>query len=146
MNLQERIEKDINALAKKKTAGMKLLVQNLKYIKSEWQLLLGKRTDKVATDEEILGIIKVFIKNEELNATKTGKSSPDMDYVLGWIQGYFPKSDKIRLTDEDIVAWIHQNIDFSTVPNKMAAMKPIMAGLSEYDVDGKNVKALLEKM
>jgi len=146
MSLQERIDKDIATLAKKRDKENKILVQNLKYIKSECQLLLGKRVDKVLTDDEVLGILRIFIKNEEFNANRTGTTPDGMQYTLGWVKAYLPVSTKKVLTDDEIIAWIHQNIDFSTVPNKMAAMKPIMKGLSEYDVNGKHVQSLLEQM
>ena len=127
MLLQEKIEKEIKALGRKKEkAG---LVGNLKFIKSEAQ-----RVDKVVDDETMIGIIQKFIKNES--------SLPTPDTVtIDFLKQYLPA----EMTDEEVIAWIHQNIDFGILPNKMAAMKPVMAGL-KGKVSGARVKTILETM
>lgn len=128
MLIQEQIEKAIRSLVRKKDKVT--LSQNLKYIKSEIQ-----RIGKVVPDEDVIPVIKKFIKNE--------KSLPNGDKEsIEFLSKFIPET----MTDTEIIAWIHQNIDFSTVPNKMAAMKPIMEVLKHKGVDGNRVKTLLEKM
>ena len=129
MTIQEQIEKGIKSMARKK--GQQAMVNNLKFVKSEFQ-----RIGKAVDDTDALKVIKKFIKNESSLPT------PNTE-VLEYFKQFLPAGE---MSEEDITAWIHQNIDFSTVPNKMAAMGPIMAGLKDKGVSGAVVKSILEQM
>ena len=130
MTIQEQIEKEIKASVRKKSVAP-VFVDNLKFVKSELQ-----RIGKVVSDEDAVKVIRKFIKNES--------SLPEPHTVsIKFFEQFVPAAG---MSEEDITAWIHQNIDFSTVPNKMAAMGPIMAGLKDKGVSGAVVKSILEKM
>ena len=127
MLLQEKIEKEIKALSRKKEKVS--LRDNLKYIKSEAQ-----KVGKVVEDSVLIAIIQKFIKNESALPT------PDTE-VIEFLKQYLP----VEMTDEEVIAWIHQNIDFGSLPNKMAAMKIAMAGLKGA-VAGARLRTILEAM
>lgn len=130
MTIQEQIEKEVKASIRRKFAEP-VFVDNLKFVKSELQ-----RIGKVVSDEDAIKVIRKFIKNES--------SLPEPHTAsIKFFEQFVPAAG---MSDEDIIAWIHQNIDFSTVPNKMAAMGPIMAGLKDKGVSGAVVKSILEKM
>ena len=130
MTIQEQIEKEVKASIRRKFAEP-VFVDNLKFVTSELQ-----RIGKVVSDEDAIKVIRKFIKNES--------SLPEPHTAsIKFFEQFVPAAG---MSDEDIIAWIHQNIDFSTVPNKMAAMGPIMAGLKDKGVSGAVVKSILEKM
>ena len=130
MTIQEQIEKEVKASIRRKFAEP-VFVDNLKFVKSELQ-----RIGKVVSDEDAIKVIRKFIKNES--------SLPEPHTAsIKFFEQFVPAAG---MSDEDIIAWIHQNIDFSTVPNKMAAMGPIMVGLKDKGVSGAVVKSILEKM
>ncbi len=56
------------------------------------------------------------------------------------MEGYLPK----QASEEEIYAWVKENIDFSSFGNKMQAMKPIMQHFGST-VDGNMVKKVLQK-
>jgi uncharacterized protein YqeY len=108
-----------------------------KYIKNEKERLLY--TNKHITESDVNGLNSTQLKALVLEKFKT------LDDKLTSIkikiaQKYLPK----QATEEEIRAWIHENIDFSLYKNKMQAMGPIMKQFK--GCDGNFVKNLLIKL
>jgi len=108
-----------------------------KYISQEKERLLY--TDKHITESVVKYItpykLKKLVKNkiQELDDRLTS-------YPIKLAQKYLPK----QATEEEIGAWIHENIDFSIYKNKIQAMGPIMKHFK--GCDGNFVKNLLIKL
>jgi len=116
-----------------------------------------------ATDDDTIKLLKKYINQEkerslyELSFLKEsdveGKSASEVktlvknkiqelgddltSYPIKIAQKYLPK----QATKEEIAAWIHKNINFSSYKNKMQAMGPIMKQFK--GCDGNFVKNLL---
>ena len=95
----------------------------------------GRQKEKVLTDEQVLAIIKKLIKSEKELLAAQGH---DGSGFLTIMEEYLPKQP----SEEEIRAWITENIDFSSVGNKMQAMKPIINHFGST-VDGNIVKKIL---
>ena len=104
------------------------------------RILMGefaRQTEKVLDDEQVIAIVKKLIKSErELLAAQGNEGSP----FLTIMEGYLPK----QASEEEIYAWVEQNIDFSSFASKMQAMKPIMQHFGNT-VNGNVVKKVLQK-
>jgi len=105
-----------------------------KYIKNEKERLLY--SDKHLTESDVTGTSPVELKklvNRKLQ--ELGDKLSSLNIMIA--QEYLPK----QATEEEIGAWIHENIDFSSYKNKMQAMGPIMKQFK--GCDGNFVKNLL---
>ncbi|MCP4337653.1 MAG: GatB/YqeY domain-containing protein [Desulfobulbaceae bacterium] len=104
------------------------------------RILMGefaRQKEKVISDEQVIGIVKKLIKSErELLAAQGNEGSS----FLTIMEEYLPK----QASEEEIFAWVQENIDFSSFKSKMQAMKPIMQHFGSA-VDGNQVKKVLEK-
>jgi uncharacterized protein len=104
------------------------------------RILIGefaRQPEKVLSDEQVIAIVKKLIKSErELLAAQGQEGSP----FLTIMEGYLPK----QASEEEIYAWVKENIDFSSFASKMQAMKPIMQHFGST-VDGNTVKKVLQK-
>ncbi|TKB25617.1 hypothetical protein FCL47_13875 [Desulfopila sp. IMCC35006] len=104
------------------------------------RILIGefaRQPGKILTDEQVIAIIKKLIKSErELLAAQKQEDSP----FLAIMEGYLPK----QVSEEEIYAWVKENIDFSAFGNKMQAMKPIMQHFGSA-ADGNTVKKVLQQ-
>lgn len=131
MGLQQQIESQLVAALKakdKERAGA------IRILKGEFQ----RQPEKELSDDKVVAIIKKLIKSEkELLEASKQESSEYIDIL----QGYLPQ----QASDEDVRAWIKENIDFSSFANKMQAMRPIMAHFGTT-VDGGAVKKILQEM
>jgi uncharacterized protein YqeY len=101
----------------------------------------GKKTTRVKkaeeiTDDEVVGIVQGLVKSERI--VLEAKREESSEY-LAILQHYLPK----MATEQDIVAWIDQNIDFSEYKNKMQAMGAIMKHFGKR-ADGKMVNEILK--
>lgn len=105
------------------------------------RILMGefaRQPEKVLSDEQVIAIVKKLIKSErELLAAQKQEGSP----FLTIMEEYLPK----QASEEEIFAWVKQNIDFSAYGSKMQAMKPIMQHFGNT-VNGNVVKKVLEKL
>lgn len=131
MGLQQQIESQLTAAIKnrdKDRAGA------IRILKGEFQ----RQPEKELSDEQVVGIIKKLIKSEKelLEASKQQNSA-----YIDILQGYLPQ----QADDDEVRAWIKENIDFGSFANKMQAMRPIMAHFGST-VDGADVKKILEDM
>lgn len=128
MTLQEKLNGELKVAMKAKdsdrTWAIRVLIGEF-----------GRQTEKELSDEQVVAIVKKLIKSErELLAAKGQDSSP----FLSIMEEYLPKA----ATEEEIRAWIDSSIDFSTFPNRMQAMRPIMNHFGSA-ADGNIVKKIL---
>jgi uncharacterized protein YqeY len=132
MGLKEKVKQDLVAAIKNKDQTRK---DALRVLLGEF----GRLDTKSVDDETVVRIIRKLIKSEKETLEKAAcKTRSDFIAIL---EDYLPK----MATDEEIQAWILENIDFSSYKNKMQAMGAIMNHFGSR-VDGNNVKALLLKM
>ena len=131
MGLQQTITGELQAAIKsrdkEKTSAIRVII-------GEFQ----RQPEKELKDEQVIAIIKKLIKSERELLEASGGKTSDFIKVL---EAYLPA----QASEDEIVVWIKENIDFSTFGNKMQAMKPIMAHFGS-GADGNVVKRLLLSM
>ena len=132
MNLQNQMKKDLSAAIKAKDEKKK---DALRVILGEF----GRLDKKELSDDEIVKILKKLMKTEKEVLEQKGETA-DSEFIKV-IENYLPK----MATEEEITAWIHQNIDFSQFKNKMQAMGLIMNHFGAT-ADGNFVKKIIQKM
>jgi uncharacterized protein YqeY len=131
MGLQESLKKDLVAAMKakdtEKTGAIRILMGEF-----------ARQREKNIDDTEVIAIIKKLIKSErELLAAQKLEDSA----FLRIMEGYLPH----QAGEEEIAAWIKENIDLASFGNRMQAMKPIMAHFGS-SVDGSVVKRVLQSL
>jgi len=94
------------------------------------------RIEKNPDDDKAISIIKKLIKSETENIEMSGKE--DHSY-LKFLETYMPQ----QLSKQNIEEWAKQNIDFSSLRNKMQAVGIICKQFGTT-VDGKLVKEVVE--
>jgi uncharacterized protein YqeY len=129
MTLQESLKDDLkNAMKARdtdRTGAIRILMGEF-----------ARQSEKTVSDEQVIAIIKKLIKSErELLAAQGQEGSAFMSIM----EEYLPR----QASEEEIKYWIQQNIDFSSLDNKMQAMKPIMQHFGST-VDGNTVKKVLQ--
>lgn len=129
MSMQQSLSEDLKVAMKardtERTGAIRILMGEF-----------ARQTEKVLSDEQVIAIVKKLIKSErELLAARNEESSP----FLAIMEGYLPR----QASEEEVAAWIKDNIDFSSFGNKMQAMKPIMQHFGS-SVDGNMVKKVLQ--
>ena len=132
MNLQRQMKKDLSAAIKAKEEKKK---DALRVILGEF----GRLDKKEISDDEIVKILKKLMKSEKEVLEQKGETA-DSEFIKV-IENYLPK----MATEEEITAWIHQNIDFSQFKNKMQAMSLIMKHFGAT-ADGNFVKTIIQRM
>ena len=132
MNLQSQMKKDLSAAIKAKDDKKK---DALRVILGEF----GRLDKKELSDDEIVMILKKLMKSEREVLEQKGEAA-DSEFIKV-IEHYLPK----MATEEEIMVWIHQNIDFSQFKNKMQAMSLIMKHFGAT-ADGNFVKNIIQKM
>ena len=90
-------------------------------------------------DNEAISIIQKLIKNEQ--EILSYKKNEVTSKLISILESYLPE----MVSDEEVITWIKENIDFSTLKNKMQAMGIIMKQFGKT-VDGNNVKRILNEM
>ena len=94
------------------------------------------------SDDEVIGIIKKYIKGVEETIKVTGKQTDEQTFEMETLGVYLPK----MATKEEIKEWISQNIDLPENPQaRMKCMRDIMAHFGKT-VDGNTVKTILMEM
>lgn len=130
MGLQQRIQGQLQESLKnrdtERTAAIRVLI-------GEFQ----RQPEKQLSDDQVVAIIKKLIKSESELLSAAGRSGSPFIEIL---EGYLPR----QADEEEIRAWISENIDLSGYANKMQAMKPIMAHFGS-SVDGATVKRILQE-
>ena len=132
MNLQNQMKKDLSAAIKAKDEKKK---DALRVILGEF----GRLDKKELSDDEIVKILKKSMKTEKEVLEQKGETADSA--FIKVIENYLPK----MATEEEITAWIHQNIDFSQFKNKMQAMGLIMNHFGAT-ADGNFVKKIIQRM
>jgi hypothetical protein len=132
MTLQEKIKQDLSLAMKAQEAEKK---DALRVVLGEF----GRMDKKELTDEEVVRVLIKLIKSEKELLEKSAKplASPFIEVC----ESYLPKP----ATDEEVVAWVRANVNFSDFKNKMQAMSVIMKHFGAR-VEGHAVKAILEKL
>lgn len=131
MILQEKIKKDLKESMKAKDEGR---TSALRVLLGEFQ----RQPEKELTDEQVMGIIRKLVKSEKEALSASAAGGSDFLVVM---EAYLPKAP----TEEEVRAWIEENVDFEQFKNRMQAMKPIMAHYAGT-VDGNMVKKILSTM
>lgn len=129
MSLQDDIKAELKTAMKARdtarTGAIRILI-------GEFQ----RAPEKDLRDDQVIGIIKKLIKSERELLAASGEEDSGFITIL---EGYLPS----QASEADIRNWIIENIDFSTLNNKMQAMKPIMAHFGS-SADGNTVKKILQ--
>ena len=129
MSLQQQMHKDLIAAMKAKDNDKK---EAIRIIMGEF----GRQDAKELGDDQVIAIVKKLIKSEkELLAAKGEEES----VYIKVLEGYLPQ----QASEDEIRAWIEENIDFSTFGNFMQAMKPVMQHFGA-SADGNTVKKVLQ--
>jgi uncharacterized protein len=132
MTIQAQIKADLVSAMKNKDEERKNAIR----------VVLGEfsRNDKKElNDEEAIRIVKKLINSEK--EMLAAKGIPDNSEFIQVLETYLPK----LASREEILDWIHRNVDFSEFKNKMQAMKSIMSHFGS-SVDGNVVKQILQDM
>ena len=132
MTLQKKIKTDLSAAIKAKDENKKAA---LRVILGEF----GRLDKKELSDDEAVKILKKLIKSEKEVLDQKGDT--ENSAFIEIVESYLPK----MASDEEISAWIRQNIDFSQYKNKMQAMGVIMKHFGAT-ADGNVVKDILQRM
>ena len=132
MTLQKKIKTDLSAAIKAKDENKKAA---LRVILGEF----GRLDKKELSDDEAVKILKKLIKSEKEVLEQKGEV--ENSAFIEIVESYLPK----MASDEEISAWIRQNIDFSQYKNKMQAMGVIMKHFGAT-ADGNVVKDILQRM
>lgn len=132
MGLQEQIKKDLTAAMKAKDEEKKSI---LRVIMGEF----GRQAGKELPDAEVIKIIKKLVKSEKEVLAQSGGGETNRFVEVA--ESYLPR----MATEDEIAAWIRDNIDFSQFKNKMQAMSPIMAHFGA-SAEGNVVKKILQGM
>jgi uncharacterized protein YqeY len=131
MTSQERIKKDLIEAIKAKDVERK---EALRVVLGEFD----RQGKKALTDEEVSGVLRRLVKSERETLELKGETD---SAFLRTIEAYLPR----LVTDEEIAAFIRENIDFSLFKNTMQAMGPIMKHFGET-ADGHAVKRVLQSI
>ena len=132
MTIQQQIKKDLMEAMKAKDEEKK---STLRVIMGEFA-----RSDvKELSDEAVIKVLKKLIKSEK--ETLAQKGSDEETAFIQIIETYLPQ----MASEEEIVAWVNDNIDFSQFKSKMQAMGPIMKHFGAR-ADGNTVKQILQKL
>lgn len=129
MSLQEKIKADLKksmlARDEARTSALRVLI-------GEFQ----RQGLKTLSDAEVLAVIRKLIKSENETMARSGATQSAYLEVL---EGYMPKAPG----EAEIRAWIETNVNIADYPNKVQAMKPIMAHFGGL-ADGNLVRRILE--
>jgi uncharacterized protein YqeY len=132
MSLQEQIKKDLAAAMKAKDEDKK---NALRVIMGEF----GRQESKELSDALVIQIVKKLVKSEKEVLERSGED--ETNTFIQACETYLP-----RMADEDeIKAWITDNVDFGQFKNKMQAMRPIMQHFGA-NADGNMVKKILSQL
>jgi len=131
MTSQEQIKKDLIDAIKAKDVDRR---EALRVVLGEFD----RQGKKDLTDEEVAAVLRKLVKSERETLELTGKADSPFIRTL---EAYLPK----MVTDDEIAAFIRENIDFSVFKNTMQAMGPIMKHFGER-ADGHAVKMVLQSI
>jgi hypothetical protein len=130
MSMQESLREDLKVAMKARdtdrTGAIRILMGEF-----------ARQPEKILSDEQVIAIVKKLIKSErELLAAQKQEGSS----FLTIMEEYLPK----QASEQEVYAWVKENIDFSAFGNKIQAMRPIMQHFGST-VDGNVVKKVLQQ-
>lgn len=125
--LQKQIEKDL------KNTEHKDIKNSLKVVVGELQ----RQRNKEVPDDEVIKILKKLTKY--VDETPEELRTKELLFYREIINTYIPKND---ITDEEILDWIKNNVDFTALKNKMQAVGVVMKNF-QGKLDGARVKELV---
>jgi len=131
MGMQEKIKDD---LKKSMLARDEARMSALRVLIGEFQ----RQGAKILSDQEVLAVIRKLIKSETETMARSGAQESAYLEVL---EGYMPKAP----SETEIREWVGGNINLADFPNKMQAMKPIMANYNGL-ADGNLVRRILDSL
>lgn len=131
MSLQEQFRDELKAAMKAKETDR---IGAIRILIGEFQ----RQKEKTLGDEQVIGIIKQLIKSERELLLAAGEESSKFLVVM---EGYLPR----QASEEELRAWIAENIDLSLFKNKMQAMGPVMKHFGS-SVDGNVVKKIMQSL
>ena len=129
MSLIIKIRDDLIAAVKRKDDDVK---RTIRVILGEIPRL-NKKAKEIVTDEELITIITTLAKAKDKGAVD--------DRYFEILESYLPK----KMSEEDVIKWITENIDFSELKNKMQAVGLVTKELGSQ-VDGKMVSGIIKEM
>ena len=132
MTIQQQIKKDLMGAMKDKNEDKK---STLRVIMGEF----ARADTKELSDDEVIKVLKKLIKSEK--ETLSRKGSDEDSVFIRIIETYLPQ----MALENEIIAWVNDNIDLSQFKSKMQAMGPIMKHFGTR-ADGNAVKAILQKL
>ena len=132
MTIQQQIKKDLMGAMKARDENKK---STLRVIMGEF----ARADSKEISDDEVIKVLKKLIKSEK--ETLSRKGSDEDSVFIRIIETYLPQ----MALENEIIAWVNDNIDLSQFKSKMQAMGPIMKHFGTR-ADGNAVKAILQKL
>lgn len=99
---------------------------------------LNKKANEKITDMDMMRIINSLIKSETTVLEYSGVEEYNSPYIK-ILKSYLPTAP----ADDEVAAWIKENIDFSNYKDKMQAMKDIMPTFKPLGIDGNKVKKII---
>jgi uncharacterized protein YqeY len=146
LSLLEKIKQDLKTAMLNKDPevrnAMRLIMAEFPKLTVPLTLQSGKKSNRLKkpgeiTNDDIVGIIKGLVKSEQTVLDAKNEASSKYLEIL---EAYLPK----MVSQEEVVAWIKENIDFSQYKNKMQAMGIIMKHFGKT-ADGKQVNKILRE-
>lgn len=147
IRLYDKIRQDMKtAMVKKDTAvrdTMRLIMGAFPSLTIPITLESGKKSFRVKkpeeiTDDDLLDIIRSFVKSEKTVLEFKKESSSD---YLDLLCRYLPQ----MATADQIEEWVRNNVDLSRLKSPLQAMGTVMKHFGK-DADGNLVKAVLKQM
>ena len=132
MTIQEKIKQNLTLAIKAKDEETK---NALRVAMGEF----GRSDKKELPDDDVIKTLKKLIKSEKEMLLQKGGA--DKSPFIDILAGYLPQ----MAGEDEIIAWIKGNVDFSQYKSKMQAMGPIMKHFGA-NADGNTVKEILQKL
>ena len=132
MTIQHQIKIDLMGAMKAKDEDKK---STLRVVMGEF----ARADAKELSDDEVIKVLKKLIKSEK--ETLLQKGSDEDTAFIQIIETYLPQ----MASEDEIVAWVRDNIDLSQFKSKMQAMGPIMKHFGDQ-ADGNFVKKILSEL
>ena len=132
MTIQQQIKTDLMTAMKAKDENKK---STLRVIMGEF----ARADAKELSDDEVIRILKKLIKSEK--ETLAQKGSAEDTAFIRIIETYLPQ----MASQDEIVDWVKNNIDFSQFKSNMQAMGPIMKYFGTR-ADGNVVRGILQRL
>lgn len=136
MNLQNRIEADMRAAMAAKDKSTSIL----KYMVAEFQR--RPNLNKELSDNEVIGMIKKYLKDEEETSKVTGVVTDQQKIDREVLSAYLPQ----MASKEEIIAWISSNLELpDDSKQRIKLMGQVMKNFGQR-ADGATVREILMTM